>query len=285
MKYKNLARAEAQDAELEALEAEYRKQQGDPGPEPVAREEDPVQNVLTQEEETWKQRYGNLKSFSDKRYNELVQKVSALEQANALASKRPAELPRNVDEMREWVKTYPDLAGVIKAMIAEDVDYMREQISPQLQELEDVKYELVRQKAYAAVVRAHNDFPELLNDQEFIEWVNRQPEEKGPIGQSIYDALNGVDYDAAIKALNIYKQEQNFKKPAKRQPNTAAREAVQQVTTRSTNEVPSSTGGKRTWAESQVENMSIRDYEKFEDDIDAAKREGRFVYDLSGAAR
>jgi hypothetical protein len=167
MKYKNLARAEAQDAELEALEAEYRKQQGDPGLEPVAREEDPVQNVLTQEEETWKQRYGNLKSFSDKRYNELVQKVTALEQANALASKRPAELPRNVDEMREWVKTYPDLAGVIKAMIAEDVDYMREQISPQLQELEDVKYELVRQKAYAAVVRAHNDFPELLNDQEF----------------------------------------------------------------------------------------------------------------------
>ena len=31
--------------------------------------------------------------------------------------------------------------------------------------------------------------------------------------------------------------------------------------------------------------MSMRDYDKSGADIDAAKREGRFVYDITGAAR
>ena len=175
------------------------------------------------------------------------------------------------------------MAATLKTLWKQDIEYLKEEIGPKLSELEATKHEIARERAFAAVCKAHPDFPELVQDQDFIEWVQRQPEEKGVIGRTIYASLheNETDADAAIKAVNIYKQEKSFSATPKKNP---AREAVQTVRKTNSNS-PSEDGGKRTFSESQVEKMSIWEYEKLEEQIDAAKRENRFVYDLSGAAR
>jgi methyl-accepting chemotaxis protein len=283
MKYKN-NRAAEEDAELEALEAEYRKtygrEPGDPilgNEQPLAVEETP-EPVLDKEEETWKQRYANLKSYSDKNRNEDAKARKALEDRIALLEKKPVDLPSNKEEAREWVSKYPDLAAVIKSLIREDVEYLKEELGPQLQELETTKNEIAMQKAFNTVVKAHPDFPELLNSPEFTEWVDRQPEEKGKIGQAIYDSLHSLDAHAAIKAVEVYKREVS-PKPKK----DTAREVVQSVS-RTSNGTPRQ-DGKVTYSESQIEKMSMREYEMNEEAIDIAKRENRFIYDISGAAR
>jgi len=44
-------------------------------------------------------------------------------------------------------------------------------------------------------------------------------------------------------------------------------------------------GGKMKFSESQVSQMTDRDFDKYEEAISEAMRNGTFSYDLSGAAR
>lgn len=289
MAYRNLDRIKREEEELEELEREFAKEQAklrgevveDEQPEAIEENEVVVKakELDSEEEKTWKERYSNLKSFADKRYNETIAKLNELENKVKLAEKKPTDMPTNPEEAKQWVAKYPELASVLKTLWKEDIDYLKEEIGPQLTELEELKAENTRVRAYNLVVRAHPDFPELINNQEFIDWVNRQPEEKGTIGQAIFDALNGVDADAAIKAVNIYKKESAPAAPVK----DTAREAAKTV--KKSNPTNPNSDGKREFSESMVEEMSIWEYEKYESEIDDAKREGRFIYDLSGAAR
>lgn len=280
MKYKNLTKAEQEDKELAELEAEYIRQNSE---QPVATEED-VPPVVNKEEETWKERYSNLKSYADKNRNEDKKRIADLEarlvSLEKEKTKSSVDLPVSVDEAREWVQKYPQLAGTLKALWREDIEYLKEELGAGMSELEETRREIHRQKAFAEVLKAHPDFPQIMETQEFQDWVDRQPEEKDVIGQAIYDALRkNLDPNPAIKAISIYKSETNQK--PKRE---LAREAVQSVP-RNAPSTPRDSGDKNTFSESQVEKMSSREFEKYEEAIDQAKREGRFIYDISGAAR
>lgn len=288
MKYKNLARAEQNDKELEELEKAYvAANTPDSGahtndgstPEPNTQ----VVEVPTPDEGNWKQRYGDLKSYVDKT---LKREISELKVQLEKKDKevQTSQIPQNVEEAREWVMKYPSLASVLKTLWKEDIEQMVEDLGPRLQKLEEREEKITLAEAKREVLEAHPDFDKLLNDPNFIEWVQRQPDEKGRIGEAIFDSLNSLDVQGAIRAVNIYKQELDTKnKPTRTR--AATREAAETVGRTSGVRLPEETNGKPTFSESQVDRMSIRDYEKFEDAIDEAKREGRFIYDLSGAAR
>lgn len=284
-KYKNLARAEAEDAELARLEAEYRQTIEGPVEEPVAIEE-PVE---TEEDKTWKKRYADLRSYTDRQKNEEKAEKEALKAELAKLKSEVAQLslPANdindVEGARDWERKYPDLARTLKTLWREDLQIVREEKENDRNELKEVQRELARNRAYNAVLRAHPDFEELINNPDFQEWVDRQPEEKGVIGQTIFDALrvNETDADAAIKAVDFFKREQEF---TRRPRNKAAREAVE-VPGRTSPTAPTPNIGGRTFKESEVEAMSLREWEPLEKEIDLAKREGRFIYDVSGATR
>ncbi len=280
-KYKNDAKAKQEDEELEALETAYREQ-NDPGFQPEAIEEEAAP-TLTSEEETWKSRYSNLRSHSDQVRNDLSKQLKELETQVKLLQSKPVELPSNlsIEDAREWTKKYPDLAATLKTLWKEDIEFLKEEIGPSLTELQGMKEEIARERAFATVLRAHPDFQDLINSAEFQEWVDRQPEEKGVIGETIFNALRkSYEPDPAIRAINIYKQELNFTKQPKK---NSARESVQVVTKPSSGSPRSD--GKRQFSESQIESMSIRDYERLESEIELAKRENRITYDISGAAR
>lgn len=271
--YRNTKRAEDEDAELERLEKEYREQYGEASALPATPEPE-----ISKEEETWKERYSNLKSYADKTRNELTKKITELERA-VQNSNRPVKPPVDKEEVREWMLKYPELSATLKAIIREELDYDREELTPRLEELETVKRDIEYSRAFNKILSVHPDFEDLIRNEDFVSWVDRQPEEKGKIGELIYASLRqNLDPDDAIRSITMYKQET---KASKRKP--AVREAATAIQ-RSAPEIPE-TNGKRSFSESQVEKMSIREYEKLEQEIDDAKRDGRFVYDLSGAAR
>lgn len=276
-RYRNTARAEADEAELERLETEYRKEFGNE-PEVV---EVPEVVEETPEEKTWKQRYSDLKSYSDRRANEARAKETELTKRIEALEKKSTELPSNIEEARAWVEEYPDLTRIIKTLIREDTQLVEENVTARFEELELERMEIAKEKAINSIRKVHKDFDDLLNDQYFVDWVDRQPVEKGRTGQAIYDALHkGFDAQEAINAINIYKMEKKANKPEK----DPSREVVQQVS-RTTSTAPSPTGGKPTFSESQIDSMSAREYEKFEEQIEEARLEGRIVYDITGAAR
>lgn len=277
-KYRNDARAAQLDAELEAEEAEYRRQFSG---EPVVEQEiDPP--ATTKDEEVWKKRHSDLRSYSQKQLNEREARIQELEKELAEKNKQHI-LPQNKAEAEQWVQDYPDLARVISTLIDERAEKQVSSVSDEVKnvrmQLEAERESIQRERAMALVIKAHPEFLELIEEQDFKDWVENQPAVRGRIGQSIYDALynNNTDADAAIQAVNIYKQDKNA---SKKQRNEAAL-----TVKKPSSAIPASTGGKRTFTESEIDAMPYYVYDKLENEIEEARREGRITYDISGAAR
>lgn len=286
MAYQNQARIEQDEKELEELEAAYRKQFS--GEQIEAEEEAPNEPELTPEEETWKERYSNLRTHANRQRDEEKRAKEALEariaQLEKTLANNTSSAPTNLEDARAWMKRYPELASIMKTLMREEADFVKEEMTPRLTELDSIRKELEWNKAYATMVKAHPDFEELTESVEFQAWIDRQPVEKGKMGEIIFDALRSTDHidlDTAIRAVNIYKQEREFNKIPKR---NHAKEAAAAVG-RTSSSAPNTSGGKRSFSESEIESMSAREYEKLENEIDAAKREGRIIYDITGAAR
>lgn len=285
-KYRNEQRAAQEDAELEELEKEYKKQFSN---EPIAEEEHidpPAPPAATVEEETWKKRHADLRSYTQKQINTLEQQLAALQKEAAEREKDP-RLPVNKQEAEQWVKEYPDLARVIGTLIDERAERHVTSVSDEVKDvkaqLEAERLSIQRERALTAIIKKHPDFLDLVNQEHFKDWVESQPSVRGPrIGQALYDALyaNETDAEAAIEAVNIYKRDLDASKPKKETRNEAALSVR-----RTSSTTPTSTDGKRTFSESEIDKMKPWDYEKYEQEIEDARREGRIVYDLSGAAR
>lgn len=281
-KYRNDARATQLDAELEAELAEYKKQFSGEPQEPVVQEEvDPP--AATKDEEIWKKRHSDLRSYSQKQLNERDNRIQELERALADKEKQHL-LPQNKQEAEQWVQEYPDLARVISTLIDERAEKQVSSVSDEVKsvkmQLEAEREAIQRERAMTQILKVHPDFLDLIPKQEFKDWVESQPTVRGPrIGQALYDALyeNNTDAEAAIQAINIYKQD---KAGPKKERNEAALSVRKPSTA-----VPESTGGKRTFTESEIEAMPYYVYDKLAQEIEDARREGRIIFDQTGAAR
>lgn len=283
-KYMNQDRDARLEAELEAEEAEYRKKYGPKEDDESTEEVKKDPPVDTSEEETWKKRHSDLRSYTSKEMNKLTQKIAELEKG-LQAKEKEAKLPANKSEMEDWVKEYPDLARVLGTLIdtraEQAVSSVSEEVRSAKLELEAERTAMARERALNKILKAHPDFLSLIEQEEFKTWVEDQPRKRGPrIGQALYDALyeNETDADSAIEAVNVFKSDTNAPKPKN---SKGAAESIKKTPV----SAPSFTDGKRTFKESEIAAMSDRDFEKYEEEIETAKREGRLVYDLSGALR
>lgn len=289
MKYKNEERIAEEDAELARLEEEYRKQNSGETqahtPEDNDLSEDEKKLQAT-EEQTWKKRYSDLRSYTQKQVNDVNKELAELKKQLAEKEKE-AKFPVNKQEAEEWVKEYPDLARVIGTLIEERAGTLVTSVADEVKtarlELEAERSAVARERAVAEVLKVHPDFLDLIQSDDFKEWVENQPKVRGPfLGQSIYNALyeNDTDANSAIQAVNVYKQDKGMKK-SKKETSIDAAYSVKKTAA----STPIETNGKRVFHESEIEKMSSWDFDKLEEEIEAARREGRIVYDISGAAR
>lgn len=279
--YRNNARAEQSDKELEELEEQYRLE-NDPEYK-ASKENDKEDNPepTNEEEKVWQKRYSDLRSFSAKEKNDLLKRIESLE--GKVKEAETTAMPQDEADLEDWVTKYPDIARIVSTLIDKRTGVLKEDVTNVRHELELEREELAFQKNVAKILKAHPDFNELVQTSEYSEWLNRQPEEKGSFGQAIYDALvvNRTDPTAAIKAFDLFKAERK-KRPAaqkEREENAATSVSKTAATT-----VPQS-DGKKIWKESEIDRMDIRTYTRIEEELEAARLEGRIEYDISGAAR
>lgn len=282
-KYRNLARAEQEDKELEELENAYRAENSGDKTEPAVKTPDP-------EEETWKKRYSDLRSFTDKKINDFEKRLRDAELEKAKAeSKR--DLPRTEEEARAWKEKYPELFNVLRALWREDDQFVVQENSVRLEELERDRQALQVEKALNAIAKAFDEFEDrddvmaLIHDQDFQDWLDRQPAERGDvIGEAIIASIRKhVDAKSATQTIRLYFNDTN-KNTTKKTP--AGQDAARSVRTpAATAPTESLTPGKRRWSESEIRALKPHEYDKYEDEIDQAVREGRIDFDITGAAR
>lgn len=234
-------------------------------------EEEDTSN-LSKEEQTFKKRYGDLRSYMQKKEKEWEEKFNKLQ--GQLASVEQA--PATEDEIRSWIEEHPQVSRIIQGLAEKIAKDQVSDVREEMDKLQQLRHETSKEKALNTIRKSHPDFDDISKDDAFHTWAEDQPKW---IQDSIYE--NGEDPKAVIRVLDLYKADKGMtKKDAK-----AREKAAAGLVSKTQKASPDDASGKKAFSESIVSKMSASDYEKYEEAIVASMRDGTFVYDLSGGAR
>lgn len=245
-------------------------QQKEANVEAEAQEDD---SDLTAEEKSFKKRYGDLRRHMQQKEKEWEEKFNTFEARMKRESIVPPKSDQDIDE---WAKQYPDVAGIVETIAAKKAQEMFKKAEDRLAKLDEIQYETERKSAEAKIREAHSDFDSLRESDAFHDWAENQP-------RWVRDALyeNMDDPASVIRVIDLYKVD-NGQTPQARKAKT--KEAAKSVGRGSRTKVDPTEGGSMI-KESEVAKMSAREFEEREEEITKAMRSGKFVYDLSAGAR
>ena len=248
--------------------------------------------VQDHEDLSWKKRYGDLRTYvnnlqqeSKKTQDEFQKKIDAL-------SQEKTKIPVNEEEFVEWVNTYPKVASMMEIFIQKKATELESKIKTIETDNNKRSLELKKQEAKMKLSKAHPDFYEsIAGTKEFQNWASEKIDEQKAesnhswVENALFDP-DGTDWKTAADAISLYKAEAGLNKTTEPKNKANSKDAARQVNTNSGSSTPSSKGSSTyEFTESQIQNMSEREYMELEDKIDMAARNGRIQYDLSGAAR
>jgi len=226
---------------------------------------------LTREEKTYKKRYDDLRRHQ----NKLVEQVKTLEAK--IADPASFAAPTTEEELEAWKEKYPDVANIVATLAKKEAQAMYNAADERLTRLDEIAADANRAKAEAEIRAIHSDFDELKESDAFHDWVDVQP-------KWVKDALyvNEDDPASVARVIDLYKADNNIVNKTKK---ASAKKAATAIVTKKgrTSVDADDVNGKIT--ESDVNRMSAREYEDRSDEIMEAMRTGRFVYDMTGAAR
>ena len=254
--------------EAEPVQAESDTKQEEK-PEAKAQEEDD----LGAEEKNFKKRYGDLRRHSQKKEEEFNAKIAALEAQLNKAAKQELVLPKTDEELEAWAKEYPDVAGIIESIADKKAKASANALEERMVEFEEMRINATREKAEAELIKMHPDFVEIREDDTFHNWAKDQP-------KWVQDALyeNVDDAKSVARVIDLYKVDKGITKVKK--SNSSDKAAASSVKTKSA-AAPEPDEASKYVKESEVEAMSIKEYEKRQEEILDAQRNGRFIYDVS----
>jgi len=222
-------------------------------------------------DERYKERYDQLKGHHDRTINDYKKRIEALEAQVRNASQKSLKLPRTQEELEEFKKDYPDVYATMQAVALLEQQNLRKEMAEELKVLHGERVQSKREKAEAALSRAHPDWEELRDDPKFHEWAQVQP---AAIQDWLYN--NSDDAHLAVRAIDLYKLEKGLNKPKQEKPKTDPKAAILAVDTRgSAAPVTENIGGKKIWTEAEIAKLKPAEFAAKEEEIMLAMREGR----------
>lgn len=220
----------------------------------------------------WEKRHNDLKSYYDRQLNQAAEALKNKAQENlALEQKlleKPKTYPVSEAEIAEWAAQFPDFYKTLITVVERKNDQTAEQLRKEMARLEDTSKAIAAEKGRAELLKLHPDANDIEKDPRFAVWFAEQPSE-------VRVLIESSNPKAIAKGLNLYKEDMGIKTVQK---NNTEKEASQAITLTSKAETPRD---KKVWKESEIDKMHPRTFAKFEKEIDAARAEGRFEYDLS----
>jgi len=276
-KTKNQERIEKDEQELkellskESTDAEQKEQEGE-----EVKTEASTDVPLSKEDESFKKRYGDIRRHMATKEKEWQSRIEALEAQLDKATKNELVLPKSDAEIGEWTKKYPDVAAIVETIADKKASEKAKELDDRVKQIEEMRYTATRDKAEAELMALHPDFAEIRESDEFHDWAEAQP-------KWVQDALyeNADDAKSTARVIDLYKSDKGI---TGKKSSSKDKSAATEINTRSkTTPVTDETKGQ--WRESQVDKMSDREYEKNAESIMESIRAGKFIYDISGAAR
>ena len=228
---------------------------------------------LSAEEKSFKKRYGDLRRHMQEKEKEWNERLEALEKRKAKDNIVP---PKSDEDIEAWAKQYPDVAGIVEKIASQKAKEMFSKAETRLQELDEAHNEALRMKAENVIRKTHDDFDELRQSDAFHDWAEAQPKW---VKDALYENMD--DPASVIRVIDLYKIDNGMTPAAKRDTKKAAASTV----TKGTRASIDAKGTSGQIKESDVAKMSDKEFEDRQDEINEAMKSGKFIYDVSGAAR
>jgi hypothetical protein len=284
MKQAGMAKEDEPPEEKQTTEAEPRSEE--PVSEPVQAESSTKQEEaskaeasqegddaeLSAEEKNFKKRYGDLRRHVQEKEQEWKVKFEKLQSQLDKATKNELVLPKTTEEIEAWASKYPDVAGIVEAIADRKAEERASDIDKRLKEIEELRVDAKRQRAEAELLQMHPDFEEIRADDAFHTWAESQP-------KVIQDALyeNAEDAKSVGRVIDMYKVDKGIKDS---RPVNNDKDAASSVRTKRNTQVQQDDASNYL-RESQIAKMSIKEYEKRQEEILDAQRSGKFIYDMT----
>ena len=251
---------------------ELMEQQGQATEEKV--EEAKPEVELSDEEKSFKTRYGDVRRHLAAKEKEYNAKIKELE--DKLGQTEKLVPPKSDDDIAAWAEKYPDVAGIVETIADKKAKQMFDKANLQIEELNNAKEEATRSRAENEIREAHSDFDKLRDSDEFHNWVEEQPKW---VQNALYE--NTDDAASVIRVIDLYKVDNGLTRSDTKNKRKAAASLVDRGS--KTKVDPTEMSDKIK--ESDIAKMSDMEYAKHADKITEAHRSGKIIYDLSGNAR
>ena len=229
---------------------------------------------LSDEEKSFKTRYGDVRRHLAAKEKEYNAKIKELE--DKLGQTEKLVPPKSDDDIAAWAEKYPDVAGIVETIADKKAKQMFDKANLQIEELNKAKEEATRSRAENEIREAHSDFDKLRDSDEFHNWVEEQPKW---VQNALYE--NTDDAASVIRVIDLYKVDNGLTRSDTKNKRKAAASLVDKGS--KTKVDPSEMSDKIK--ESEIAKMSDAEYAKHADKITEAHRSGKIIYDLSGNAR
>ena len=242
-----------------------------------ATEEVVQEQVEDSEEESFKKRYGDLRRYMQQTVETKDKELERLRTEIQQKSKQEFKLPTSEEEIEAWTTKYPEVAKIVDSIAQKRAREASHEVEQSMSDLRKMKAQLEREKAEHQLKQMHPDFDNIRADKRFHQWVKEQP-------SYIQDALykNESDAIAAARAIDLFKADMGMIASG-RSDAQLEKEAAKAV--KKTGKNSPSASPNAEWSESKVATLKAYEYEKYEEEILKAMQSGKFVYDMSGAAR
>ena len=251
------AATEQKDTDASEETADNSEQQATPIAERPAKAEDRV----------FKKRYDDLKKHYDSTINKHKEELQSL-RTQLESSTKQFVPPKSTEELAAWRKEYPDVYDMVETIAMNKATTQTADLETKYKDLKLQQEQIAKEKAEVELLKLHPDFNELRANDDFHAWAEQQD----PTIQGwLYE--NTANSKLAARAIDLYKADRNIVK-AKKEEKDIKKEAAKAVskTKKATDtDVPK----KKIWTTTEISRLKPHQFEKFEEEIDLARLEGR----------
>ncbi len=239
-------------------------------------------DTLSTEEATWKQRYADVRSYASKQETDYLSK--ATENATEiqtlktqLIDKNFAKLPKTEEELKKFAEANPEINDVINTLVERKAIQINGDL--EVKEAENKKALdniSMNRKLEELIKLGHTDAFDIYgNSASLEEWALTQ----SPGTKYLCSSGDVRDMDTVLrmykKAKGIVTKDEQVETRRKTNEENSMLPNTQQVT------VPKDGQGGNILTESEVLKWSDREYDQRAGEVNKARKEGKFIYDLS----
>ena len=220
------------------------------------------------EDRVFKKRYDDLKRHYDSTLGKHKDEVRTLRTQLEQSTKQFVP-PKSKEELESWRKEYPDVYEMVETIAMNKADTRAKEMETKYQNLQVQQEQINREKAEVELLKAHPDYKDIRSKDEFHDWATKQD----PVIQGwLYE--NTSNAKLAARAIDLYKMDKGVSKLTKKEEKDVKKEAAKAIT-KTKKSTESESPKKKIWTTSEIANLKPHQFEKFEEDIDLARLEGR----------